>query len=224
MNLTKQIITFAVFSFIAFLVWLYYRRNASTATDRYSTFAARFWAGCVDGCVLWPVSFITAALFSLSLPRSLGALVLVVERLSYLVYTVLFHARYGQTVGKMFTHVRVVDFRTEGKISFWQALLREGIPALLNLGYLAYEIFAILTGRITAGDLANGKALAQTTGLHIVTNLPLLWFAIEVLTMLTNKKRRALHDFIAGTVVVQIDIEPQKFQSAAADGDLRAVL
>ena len=30
------------------------------------------------------------------------------------------------------------------------------------------------------------------------------WFVAEILTMLTNKKRRALHDFIAGTVVVRV--------------------
>jgi len=28
------------------------------------------------------------------------------------------------------------------------------------------------------------------------------WFILEVITMLTNSKRRALHDWIAGTVVV----------------------
>ena len=31
--------------------------------------------------------------------------------------------------------------------------------------------------------------------------------AIEIVTMLTNKKRRAIHDFIAGAVVVRTNIE-----------------
>jgi uncharacterized RDD family membrane protein YckC len=30
-----------------------------------------------------------------------------------------------------------------------------------------------------------------------------LWFWSEVVTMLFNKKKRALHDFIAGTMVIQ---------------------
>ena len=30
------------------------------------------------------------------------------------------------------------------------------------------------------------------------------WTLLEVLTMLTNAKRRAIHDFIAGTVVVRV--------------------
>jgi uncharacterized RDD family membrane protein YckC len=29
------------------------------------------------------------------------------------------------------------------------------------------------------------------------------WYLLEVITMLTNDKRRAVHDFIAGTVVVR---------------------
>lgn len=37
--------------------------------------------------------------------------------------------------------------------------------------------------------------------------LPLAGFVMEVLTMLTNEKRRALHDFIGGTVVVRTNIE-----------------
>jgi uncharacterized RDD family membrane protein YckC len=31
-----------------------------------------------------------------------------------------------------------------------------------------------------------------------------LWFLAEVVTMLTNEKRRALHDWIAGSVVVRV--------------------
>jgi uncharacterized RDD family membrane protein YckC len=47
----------------------------------------------------------------------------------------------------------------------------------------------------------------------VVSSLPALilayasigWFLLEVVTMLTNSKRRALHDLIAKTVVVRTD-------------------
>ena len=42
------------------------------------------------------------------------------------------------------------------------------------------------------------------------------WFIVEVATMLTNDKRRALHDFIAGSVVVR------KQNAAPADNSRRA--
>ena len=34
-----------------------------------------------------------------------------------------------------------------------------------------------------------------------------IWFVLEIITMLLNKKRRALHDLIAGTVVVRTSID-----------------
>jgi len=34
--------------------------------------------------------------------------------------------------------------------------------------------------------------------------IPAIWFLAEAISMLTNKKRRAIHDYIAGTVVVRI--------------------
>jgi uncharacterized RDD family membrane protein YckC len=33
--------------------------------------------------------------------------------------------------------------------------------------------------------------------------LATLWFLLEIATMLTNEKRRAVHDFIAGSVVIR---------------------
>ena len=36
--------------------------------------------------------------------------------------------------------------------------------------------------------------------------ISLIWTVLEILTMLTNDKRRALHDYIAGTVVVKVDV------------------
>ena len=34
-----------------------------------------------------------------------------------------------------------------------------------------------------------------------------IWFMLEIITMLLNEKRRALHDLIAGTVVVRTQID-----------------
>jgi uncharacterized RDD family membrane protein YckC len=33
----------------------------------------------------------------------------------------------------------------------------------------------------------------------------LAWFTLEIVTMLSNRKRRAVHDFIAGSVVMRVD-------------------
>lgn len=201
----------------AFLVWGYYRERDYAPTERYATFGPRFWTGTVDSCVLWPLRFLTVVLLSLQIPRSLAALLVVVESLAWLLYTVVMHARYGQTVGKMVTKVRVVDFRTEGRISWRQAWLREGIPMVLSLGCLGRVVYLILSGDLNPGALANGKAaLAAGKGFWLLMALPGLWFLAEVLTMLTNRQRRALHDCIAGTVVVRTNIDEGFAQRNAA--------
>ena len=200
---------------LALLVWQYYKRRTFASTERYSTFGPRFWTGSVDSCVLWPVTFITSGLLTLDVPRIAGAVLLVVQSLAWLLYTVVMHARYGQTIGKMATKVRVVDFRTEDSISWRQAWLREGIPMVLSLGFLVYEVSAILTGRISPSGIVNGQWQASGPFWFLMA-LPLLWFVAEVLTMLTNKKRRALHDFIAGTVVIRTNTRDENAQQIAA--------
>jgi uncharacterized RDD family membrane protein YckC len=49
----------------------------------------------------------------------------------------------------------------------------------------------------------------QSTISSIAQSLSNLWFWSEVIVLLFNKKRRALHDFIAGTVVVVKDSLPR---------------
>jgi uncharacterized RDD family membrane protein YckC len=206
MQIYMQLATLGVMLAFSLLIWSYYRRKTFHPVYRYSTFGPRFWTGFVDGCVLWPVSLITSSLLTLNIPRSFTALLAIVPGLAWIPYTIWMHARYGQTVGKMVTKVRVVDFRTEGKISVRQAWLREGLPLLLSLALLGYEVSAILSGRLTLGDTANVEALVASRPFWLLAALPGLWFVAEVLTMLTNAKRRALHDFIAGTVVVRTNI------------------
>jgi len=215
-SIVRQFTNLGIWLLVTLLVWRYYKGRRFNPAERYSTFGPRFWTGSVDGCVLWPIGFITSVLFSLNVPKGLAALVIIVESLAWLVYTVVMHARYGQTVGKMVTKVQVVDFRTEGKISWRQAWLREGIPMLLSLGLLGWEVSLIMSGSLTPSALDTGEALAANKGFWILTALPGLWFVAEVLTMLTNEKRRALHDFIAGTVVIRTNIELGSAQPDAA--------
>lgn len=201
----SQLINLGIELCVALLVWRYYRKSLLSWGHKYDTFGPRFWTGSIDGCVLWPASFILSMLAAIKLPTVLFITLIVVESLMWLAYTVVMHTRYGQTYGKMVCKIRVVDHKTEGPISFKQALLREGIPAIITLGIIGYEICLILKGEITQDAVIKGE-LITLQPFQILTLLPLLWFIAEVLTMLTNEKRRALHDYIAGTVVVRTNV------------------
>jgi uncharacterized RDD family membrane protein YckC len=46
---------------------------------------------------------------------------------------------------------------------------------------------------------------------NIVNGLfSLIWLGVELVTMLFNQKRRALHDYIAGSVVMDINISREE--------------
>ncbi len=200
---------------VAALVWRYYRHRTYRSEARYSTFAPRFWVGTVDGCILCPIFLTVSAVLTLNIPRALAASLLFVQGLVGLLYSILMHAHYGQTVGKMTTKVRVVDYRTEGKISFRQACLRESVPIIFITTSLAFDLSSMLTGRLAPCEIIRGSAFLAERPFGIPLAIGFLWFALEILTMLTNKKRRAVHDFIAGTIVVRTNTREPNAESDA---------
>ncbi len=204
--LRQQLLSLGITLVVSFLIWRHYRQKKVPLYLRYSTFGPRFGTGFVDSLVLWPIGLAASVYLVLNVPRFVAVALVIFGNLAWLFYTVLLHARYGQTVGKMATKVRVVDYRTEGRISIRQAWLREGIPLLLSVGGVVYEISLILNGRLNWKTIPAGELL-DNKWYWLANSVPTLWFAAEVLTMLTNRKRRALHDLIAGTVVVRTNID-----------------
>jgi len=163
---------------------------------KYRTFWHRVLAGMVDGAVFWPLSFINSRMYGGSTGTALRVAWFLAYSFVFMAYSIALHARFGQTIGKMVAGVRVLDV-SEAKLSLKQAFLRDIIPLVLMLVSLPVELPKVLSG-------AN-PALPEYTdpGLWLQLWVPLGWFLTEVVTMVTNAKRRALHDFIAGSVVIR---------------------
>lgn len=168
--------------------------------DQYRTFRRRIGAGFVDGLVFLPISAFGSYLSS----PARGSVVLIswaiVSYSAYWIYSVVLHARYGQTVGKRIMRIKVLDVSEERIPSLLQAFLRDLgwiVVDVLSLAYFIYLVGAYkYVQRVELLDNLPGRILNySSTG----------WFLIEIITMLTNSKRRALHDLIANTVVVRVD-------------------
>jgi len=118
----------------------------------------------------------------------------VLNGIASLAYTILLHWRYGKTIGKMLMRVTVLTYEAETRITFRQSFLRESPWVML-----------VMAAWILAG-VALATATASTP-LWILINIlrwcSFVWYLVEIVTMLTNEKRRAVHDYIAGTVVVR---------------------
>jgi len=148
----------------------------------------------VDGIVFMPISYFDRWVYSNV--HWNGVLVIwfvFASSLPYL-YNVLMHGKYGQTIGKMATKVKVVDVSL-AKLSMRQAFLRDSVYIALTTGAVIIGIPGIIAG-------GNSYRNPNTVSERILVYTSLAWFVVELVTMLTNSKRRAFHDFIAGSVVV----------------------
>jgi uncharacterized RDD family membrane protein YckC len=165
--------------------------------DKYRTFSARFIASFVDGFALAPLSFVALLLADTDYRFFDYAYPLIDTALIY-GYSILLHGFKGQTLGKMAMGIKVVNFKDETDITMKQAFKRDLVPlAIIILFYTIDTSFFIAGSELTSNY--------WNSIYYFVGILPLLWTVLEITTMLTNKKSRALHDFIAGTVVIKIE-------------------
>ena len=163
---------------------------------RYRTFWPRFGAVIIDSIILWPIGVAFEFVYNTGLPIVVFA-AFVLDSIIAIAYSVYFHARYGQTIGKWLMKVKVLSVN-ETRLSFRQAVLRDAIAILLSTLYALYAIVPIFSGKIP--NTPEFENSIPTLLMH----LTLLVVALEVGTMLTNAKRRSLHDFIAGSVVIRL--------------------
>jgi uncharacterized RDD family membrane protein YckC len=166
---------------------------------KYKTFGPRFWAGFIDGLVFLPINLFDNYLLS----AARGPIILIswaiVSYSSYWLYSVSLHARYGQTLGKRAMHVKVMDVSEERIPSLGQAFLRDVGYIAINISSLVYFIYIVVAHKYVTGV----EQVNSLPGM-VLTFASLGWLLLEVVTMLTNSKRRAIHDLIAKTVVLKV--------------------
>ena len=161
--------------------------------DKYDTFSRRLFAGFIDGLVFVPIYFLDDAIkkFS-SIPFLVIGLILVYT--SSYVYSIFFHWRYGQTLGKMAMKVRVVDVSEVKLLTLRQSFMRDSVFMLIETLGLIILIFEVVN---------LGFFPSHNGGIdYYLSSLGFLWFLVEIVTMLTNNKKRAFHDLMAGSVVI----------------------
>ena len=170
----------------------------------YATFWQRFAAMWIDFFVLLPLIAVAVWLQSIS---RITAIVLVVPMTAmYCAYTIYCHGRFGQTVGKHAMGIRVVSTTGE-RIGWREAWLRSSVDVVFS-ALAVISSFIALTAIPDAEYHAVGW-MRRAQNLQALEPAWLAWTSVanqiwiwsEVVVMLFNKRRRALHDFIAGTVV-----------------------
>jgi uncharacterized RDD family membrane protein YckC len=164
---------------------------------KYRTFWRRFWAGNVDAIVLSPIGLLDHWFWTQHTPVSMRLLWFALSSLVWPVYSIYLHGRFGQTVGKRLLRIKVVDVSGEA-LTMIQALRRE----LVNLPFSVWSMVTGLTAIARGGsphDSVHGDG-------GLLVGLSLALFGLELVSTLGSRQRRALHDFVAGSLVVRLDV------------------
>jgi uncharacterized RDD family membrane protein YckC len=125
-----------------------------------------------------------------------------------LYYNVYLVRRLGGTPGKWLAGLKIC--KPDGSnIGYREATLRF-LPELLTSLPLSIGV-VVTTLNMTDFDYSSLSGFDRLVHMPIpfwyqsLSIFGLVWFLSELLVMMNNKKRRALHDFIAGTVVILRD-------------------
>jgi len=164
--------------------------------SKYSNFWRRFFAIIIDGFVFLPLQWIDD--YILSGVFSSGGIFVwgVASSILGISYYVIMHTRYGQTIGKMVTKVKVVDVSESRNLTMKQSCMRDIVPIIM-IPFTIYAYAQIAFYGHTWDSLEQG-VLFTIVGFAMIG-----WVALESVSMLFNEKRRAVHDYIASSVVIR---------------------
>lgn len=172
----------------------------------YAGFWKRFCAGIVDAIILMPLGFFFAWLQGFDRMLAIG--IVVPSSVLFAMYNVWFNARFGGTLGKLVVGIRIA--KPNGtRIGWPEAWKRSAVDLAFAIVFLVFTVWALLQvdpeqysslGFMDRGRLLGTYQPAWFTNGFIM--LPEVWTWSELLVLLLNQRRRAIHDFIAGTVVV----------------------
>jgi uncharacterized RDD family membrane protein YckC len=171
----------------------------------YASFWQRFAAGIIDGVILFLL--MSPFTFGASSSKTMTVVTTVVLAALANAYDICLHRRFGATIGKKLMRIRVV--RLDGSPIAWrEAWLRISVAMAFSFLDIASQFIAL--SRIADDQFYGATWTEQSARVYALrpgwlawsSTAGGIWMLSEVFVALTNKRRRALHDFIAGTVVI----------------------
>lgn len=152
----------------------------------------RFQALILDSILLLPLSIFDQLLHGADFSPAAKLVLLFTLNLAGTIYFIAMHTIFGQTVGKMLMKVKVLDASAEAPVKFYQACLRD-LP----------QILFVVGSFVFLNPLASDEINSPEYVKNPFVILMILWGFADIASVFTNEKRRALHDYIGGTVVVR---------------------
>ena len=187
----------------------------TVSTHDVAGFTSRFAAIIIDIIVLFPLAVLLGKL--MQYPREVALLGAVAYGLMYPLYNILLVGWFGQTVGKKVAGIRV-EMVEGARITWKSAFLRHALDLLFGVVLIVGWISVLSDPAfISVGHVPRYYTLLKPKqSIFIWTGrFWTAWIWGELIVMLLNRRRRALHDFIAGTWVVQTRVTESELPSVA---------
>lgn len=187
----------------------------------YAGFWKRLCAGVVDTIIIMPLSLL--CLWLRGFDPTLAIAIAVPSSVLFAMYNVWFNARFGGTLGKLAVGIRIV--KPNGtRIGWSEAWKRSAVDLVFAIVWLTFTVWALLQvdpQQYSSLGFMDRSRLLQTYQPTWFTNgfilLTDIWIWSEMLVLLFNQRKRAIHDFIAETVVVMEEFaEPHRTKLSIA--------
>jgi uncharacterized RDD family membrane protein YckC len=172
----------------------------------YAGFWKRFSAGWIDAFIILPLVFLFTWIEGFD--KTLAIFIAIPSAVLFAMFNVFFNARFGGTPGKLAVGIRIT--KPDGsKIGWADAWKRSSVDLAFAFIILIVEVLALMnvdSGQYVAlGWFERTQLLQKSYPSWYNTSIIYLqqvWIWSEVVVLLFNKRKRAIHDFIAGTVVI----------------------
>ena len=155
--------------------------------DIYSGFLPRLGANLLDFIIVIPVGILFITIKSFFVTSFLNLLFI-------FWYNVYLPKKYGGTPGKLSVRIKIIKIDSS-QIGWREAILRESITIIFSIIGFFLTIITLISATQYLSILFVIK--------RVITILSNIWFWSEIIVLLFNKRKRALHDYIAGTVIIK---------------------
>ena len=172
----------------------------------YAGFGIRLGSLLLDFIFVIPVTILT--LYLNSLGKNFYFYTVIPSLLFGLWYNIYLPKRYSGTPGKLVAGIKII--RLDGQSIEWkEAILRHIVLLVLSILSIIIMISCILSADEETYTRLSWLKQSQ----YLMTLSPIffkfytwtsnIWIYSEFIVLLTNKRKRAIHDYIAGTVIVK---------------------
>lgn len=175
---------------------------------RYAGFWARLWAGIIDGLI---IMLIFSPIYFYQFWSWHSTLVIqIIGAIFGALFSILFIGIKGQTPGKMVMGIKVTPL-DGSPITLKHGFYRHSVDLGLSFISSGLTVTALLSiepavfnGIDNYGDQFQLMEKQIPNAYLLFSYLSWGWIISELVVLLFNEKKRAIHDFIAGTVVIHI--------------------